>query len=105
MFGSFRCEASQSVETSQPLTSFSSAIMTSSERNPHAAVLLAFFLDRRHPHAADLAGAPNMRAAAGLQVEPDDLDQPHAPGADRRLHRHGLDQARIGLELGIADPA
>ena len=46
-----------------------------------------------------------MRAAAGLQIEAGDLDQPHAAGAHRRLHRHGLDQAGIGFELGVADPA
>ena len=46
-----------------------------------------------------------MGAAAGLQVEPRDLDQPHPAGAHRRLHRHGLDQAGVGLELGVGDPA
>ena len=41
----------------------------SGERNPHAAVLLALFLDLRHAHRADFAGAAHMRAAAGLQVD------------------------------------
>src|SRR5437764_13578155 len=105
---SSRCWLSQSVETSQWLASFSSGIRCSKElhkRNPHAAVLLAFFLDRGHADRADLAGAANMRAAAGLQVEADDLDQPHLAGPDRRLHRHGFDEARVGLKLRIGDPA
>ena len=47
----------------------------------------------------------HMGAAAGLQVEVGDFDQPHPAGAHRRLHRHGLDQAGIGGELVVADPA
>jgi len=46
-----------------------------------------------------------MRAAAGLQVEAGDLDQPDPAGAERRCHRHGLHQARIGEEFFIGDPA
>src|SRR5438477_8074199 len=107
-FGSLRCRLSQSVETSQRLASFSSAIQRSREsgkRYPHAAVLLALFLDLRHADGADLTGAPHMRATTGLQVESDNLDQPHLAGADRRFHRHGFDKAWIGFEFLVRDPA
>src|SRR6185295_17858404 len=101
--GSVRCAASQSVETSQRLASFSSGIEYPrvTQTRSHAAVLLALFLDLGHADRADLAGAAHMRAAAGLQVETDDLDQPHAARAHRRLDRHGLDEARIGLQFGV----
>ena len=50
-----------------------------------------------------------MGAAAGLQIDhgfgSPDLNQPHSPCAGRRLHRHRLDQAGIGGQFGIADPA
>ena len=41
----------------------------------------------------------------GCRSKPDDLDQPHAAAAHRRLDRHGLHQPRIGLELRVGDPA
>src|SRR5579885_1072526 len=75
------------------------------QREPHAAVQFALLLDLRHLHLADLAGGAHVGAAAGLQIEAGDLDQADAAGAHRRLHRHGLDQAGIGFELGVADPA
>src|SRR4051794_25635440 len=103
--GSWRCWLSQSVETSHRLASFSSGMCSSKlpKRNPHAAVLLALFLDRGHADRADLAGASHMRAAAGLQIETDDLDQPHLAGADRRLDRHGFDETGIRLKLFVGD--
>src|SRR6185295_2082231 len=82
-----------------------SNILVSRKRDPHAAVLLALFLDLGHADRADLAGAAHMRAAAGLQVETNDLDQPHAARAHRRFDRHGLDEARIGLQFGVRNPA
>src|SRR4051795_8955359 len=87
-FASFSRDASHSVETSQRLASFSSAIDASSEGDAHATVLLALLFDLRHAHRADFAGAAHMRAAAGLQVKAVDFDQPDATRADRRLHRH-----------------
>src|SRR3954467_9010375 len=133
-FGSSRCWLSQSVETSQRLASFSSGMISSKsplriilsenrypspiksgtgffgmirsrKRNPHPAVLFALLLDLRHADRAALAGAAHMRAAARLQVQSDDLDQPHLAGADRRLHRHGLHESGISFEFFIGDPA
>ena len=46
-----------------------------------------------------------MRAAARLQIDADDLDEPDAAGAGRRLDRHGLDQTGVGGELLVVDPA
>ena len=67
------------------------------ERDAHAAVELALLLDSGHRRAADFAGARDMRAPAGLQIQALDRDEPDAACSHRRLHRHGLDQARIGL--------
>ena len=50
-----------------------------------------------------------MSSAAGLQIDwhidPGDLHQPHAAGADRRLHRHRAYQLRAGLQFVIGYPA
>src|ERR1700728_1058249 len=75
------------------------------ERDTHATVDLALFLDSRHRCVADLAGARDMGAPAWLEVEALDRDQADMAGSHRRLDRHGLDQTRIGLELGVGDPA
>src|SRR6476619_8522762 len=75
------------------------------QRDPHAEVLLALLLDVGDGDEADLAGAAEMGAAAGLEVDALDLDEAHAAGAARRLHRHGLDEGRIGVELRVGDPA
>src|SRR5450631_1548825 len=77
----------------------------SRKRQPHAAILFAFFFDLRHPHGADFLGGAHMSAAARLQVEVGYLDQPYPASAHRRLHRHGLHLAGIGGELLVADPA
>ena len=45
-----------------------------------------------------------MRAAAGLQVDAGDPQEPHAPGAARRLHAHRLDELRPRVELLVGDP-
>src|SRR5215211_3871625 len=58
------------------------------QRDPHAAVLLALLLDIGDGDAADLAGAADMRAAAGLEV--DALD---------------LDEGGVRVELRVGDPA
>ena len=42
---------------------------------------LPFFSIPVDRHGTDLAGAPHMSAAAGLQVEACDLDQAHLAGA------------------------
>src|ERR1700741_2483416 len=75
------------------------------KRNPHPAVLPAFLFDLRHAHVADLVRRTHVRAAAGLQVVSDDLDEPYAAGTDGRFDRHRLDQAGRGCEFRIADPA
>ena len=48
------------------------------ERDAHAPVEPALLLDLRHRRAADFAGARDMRAAAGLEVEAVDRDEAHA---------------------------
>src|SRR4051794_40907720 len=80
-------------------------VARSGEPDAHAAVLLALLLDVGDEDAADLARAPHMRAAAGLEVDALDLDQAHAARAARRLDRHGLDEVRVGVELLVRDPA
>jgi hypothetical protein len=75
------------------------------QRDAHAPVLFALFLDVRHRDAADLTCRAHVRTAARLQVDVADLDQAHAAGAARRLHRHGLHEVRVGVELFVGDPA
>ena len=41
----------------------------------------------------------------GWRSMPVDLDEAHAARSARRLHRHGLHQPRIGIELLVGDPA
>src|SRR5581483_3551315 len=55
------------------------------QRQPHAPVLLALFLDLGDANRPDLTGCANMRSAARLQVESCDLDQAHAAGPHRRF--------------------
>ena len=45
------------------------------------------------------------RRAAGRRAALADDDEAHPAGAARRLHRHGADQAGIGRELRVGDPA
>src|ERR1700733_6776486 len=61
------------------------------ERDAHAAVDLALFLDSRHRGTADFAGARDMRSPAGLKIEALDRDQADPARAHRRLDRPGLD--------------
>src|SRR6266404_2777280 len=70
-----------------------------------AAVLLALALDLADLDQADLAGPRDMRAAAGLQVDAFDLEQPDPSLAGRRLHRHGADQLGPRRQLLVGDPA
>src|SRR5581483_5977683 len=71
----------------------------------HALVALALGTDPHYPQAADLGDVRDVRAATGLQVDARDLEQPHAPFAARRRHRHGLDELGMCVELRIGDPA
>ena len=114
-----RCqEASITPRSASPSSAASSAVVMklregmglrsayrSAERDAHAAVDLALLLDAGHRGAADLAGARDMRSPAGLKIEALDRDQAHPARSHRRLDRHGLDEARVGLELGVGDPA
>src|SRR5512147_3114683 len=70
-----------------------------------AAVLLALVLDLADQDGSDLAGARDMRPAAGLEVHAFDLEQTHLAMAAGRLDRHGADQLRLGGELLVGDPA
>ena len=64
--------------------------------------LFSILVDRDR---ADLAGAADMRAAAGLQIDAGDFDEAHAPDARRRLDRHRAHQLGLGGELVVGDPA
>jgi hypothetical protein len=46
-----------------------------------------------------------VRAAARLQVDAVDFHHAHTAVPARRLHAHAAHQLRIGVELGLADPA
>src|SRR5205823_11897178 len=75
-----------------------------SERDLDALVVFALAANLKHPDAADFGDVGDVRAAAGLQIDARNPQQPHAAGAARRLHAHRLHQLRLGVELGIADP-
>ena len=68
-------------------------------------LILPFFSIWVTDGAADLAGPRHMRAAARLEIEVLDRDEPDAAGSCRRLDRHRLDQRRVRLELLVGDPA
>src|SRR6202011_1947835 len=70
----------------------------------HAAVLLSLILDLGHRDRADLIGAADMRAAAGLQIDTRDFNEAHLPHPARRLDRHRADEFGLGGELGVGDP-
>src|SRR6516164_3600216 len=74
------------------------------ERDLHALVALAFAADLQHADSFDLCDVGDVRAAAGLQIDAGDPEQPHASGAARWLHAHGLDELRLCVELRVGDP-
>src|SRR5438477_10801658 len=88
----------------QPGPSNFSRAPRSSKRYLHALVAFAFASNLEHADAADLGDVLDVRAAARLQVNPRNLQQPHSPRTARRLNAHGLDQLRPGVELLVADP-
>src|SRR4051812_40956842 len=100
--GSVRCSCSHAVETKG--WDIGNSFDSIDQGHANAAVLLALLLDVRDGDGADLAGAPHMGAAAGLKIDALDLDQANAARSARRLHRHGLHESRIGVELFIRDP-
>src|ERR1700720_310984 len=70
----------------------------------HAAVLLSLILDLGHRDRADLTGAADMRAAAGLQIDTRDCYEAHLPHPAWRLGPHRAGELRLGGELGVGDP-
>src|SRR5215469_9548169 len=74
------------------------------ERDLDALVAFAFAADLQHAYAFDLRDLGDVGAAAGLQIDARDPEQPHASGAARWLHAHGLHELRLCVELGIGDP-
>src|SRR5262245_15635328 len=75
------------------------------ESKAHAAILLTLLFDLCDANSADFSCHAHVRAPARLQVKTRNLDQSHATGPHRWLHRHGFDKTRVGFELGIGDPA
>src|SRR5712691_5104624 len=66
------------------------------ETDPNATVVAALVVDLEDPHGPGAARGCEVRAAAGLSVEPDDLDDAHqAVGVRWRRHRAVADQARL----------
>src|SRR5690606_25516539 len=78
------------------------------EPDAEAPVLPALLLDLADMDLADLAGPSNMCASAGLAVNGGvfaDAHQPDAPRSARRPDILGFDQARVGRQFVIRDPA
>ena len=61
-------------------------VVLGQQRQVHAAILFAFVFDLADLDAANFGSAGNMGAAAGLQINIADLDQPHLPLPHRRAH-------------------
>src|SRR2546429_5003292 len=57
-----------------------------SERDLYALVVFALAANLKHPDGADFGDVGDVRAAAGLQIDARNPQQPHAAGAARRLH-------------------
>src|SRR5690606_18791439 len=68
------------------------------------AVSLAFAADLQYPNGTDLGGIAHMRAAAGLQVDARNPQQPYLAGTARRLNAHGLDQLGLCVQLLVGNP-
>src|SRR5215212_5329419 len=101
MSGAERRSASQAVDTKGAC----GIRFSSGQSDPDTPVLLALLLDVGDANGPDLARPTHMGAAAGLQIDAVDLDKPDPAGSAGRLHRHGLHEARIGIEFLIGDPA
>src|SRR5262245_7993905 len=105
-----RCSAAWSatrrrVTTSEsPRTPSGSAPPSSPEFEHDAPRPGALLLDLRHPHRPDLARVRDVRSAAGLEVDAFNVEQPDAPHAARRLHRHGAHELGFRVELLVGDP-
>src|SRR6516162_7372711 len=69
-----------------------------------ALVALALTADLQYANPFDLGDFGDVGAAAGLQIDARDPEQPHPSGAARRLHAHGLDELWLCLELRVGDP-
>src|SRR5882762_5671123 len=72
------------------------------ESNP--LIPFPFGADTHNLQTADLGRVRNMRAAAGLQVDAGNLEQPHATLAARRGDGHRPNELRAPVELGVRDP-
>src|SRR6478735_12569584 len=99
MSGASRWAASQSVLTRASGRAYGISDPLLRQRDDEPAVHLALVLDLDALDAADLRGARDVRAAAGLQVDAFDRQQPHAALARRRTHAHGLHQLGARIEL------
>src|SRR5262245_2581112 len=69
------------------------------ETDLHAAVVPALVVDLEDTDSARAPGRCEMRAAARLAIEPDDLDDAHAAvRGGRGRHRAAADQTGLGRE-------
>src|SRR5437016_14281401 len=86
------------------VTALSRRLASCRQRNLHALVAPAFAADLEHADRADLGNVLHVRAAAGLQVDTRNSQQPYPPSSPGRLYAHGLDQLGPGIELLFGDP-
>src|SRR3546814_11690180 len=78
--------------------------LLSVEQDVDAPVLAALVLALADTHAAYLAGALQVGAPEGMQIDPCAIEQAHAAAAPGRLTRHGAPQTRPRGQPGTAGP-
>src|SRR5476649_1356519 len=101
--GASRWSASHSVLTSASGLAYV-IFFSLRQRDDEPAVHLALVLDLGAFDAADLRRVGDMGAAAGLQVDAVDPEQPDFAGTHRRPHTHCLHQLGPARHLLVGDP-
>src|SRR5437763_1027523 len=86
------------------VTELSRRLASCRQRNLHALIAPAFAADLEHADRADLGDILHVCAAARLQVDTRNSQQPYPPPSARRLYAHRLDQFGPGIELLFGDP-
>ena len=67
----------------------------------HSAVTFALILNFSDADRANLCGIVDMCPATGLIVDVGHTHHANGAGTSRWLHRHGSNQARVGIQLRI----
>lgn len=92
--------ASRTAEEARPRASN----IRSGEADLDPFVAFPLAANAQHLHPADLGEVADVGAAAGLEIDAGNPQQPHPTGAARRLHAQGFDPLGLGVQFGVGDP-